>query len=108
VFEVADRALGPREIRVTAVHPGPIERAMDADDRSLFDRETIEAYRERNPLGSAATTEDVANAVLVRASEYASCVDGESLILGGGAYDTNDTATDSVWTPRTRRRLRGG
>jgi NAD(P)-dependent dehydrogenase (short-subunit alcohol dehydrogenase family) len=81
-------ALGPEGIRVNAIHPGPIDTPMARDDISLFEEETIEQYQEANPLGRAGTTEDVSDAVLLLASDYASYVNGESLVLDGGMYNT--------------------
>jgi NAD(P)-dependent dehydrogenase (short-subunit alcohol dehydrogenase family) len=86
-YALAD-ALGPRGIRVNAVHPGLVETSMTTDDLSIIGTDSAEQYRRMTPLGTIGQPEDVANAVLYLASPLASFVNGESLTVDGGVTNT--------------------
>jgi 3-oxoacyl-[acyl-carrier protein] reductase len=72
--------LAPLGITVNAVAPGfvPVERHGDVPDA------TRDAYRASVPAGRMGTPEDIASAVSFFASEAASFVTGQRLIVDGG------------------------
>ncbi|MFB6183163.1 MAG: SDR family NAD(P)-dependent oxidoreductase [Haloarculaceae archaeon] len=76
--------LGPQGIRVNAVHPGPIETAMTDEDAALVGTEAGEEMAETIPLRRFGQPEEVADAVVFLASDRASYVNGESLVVDGG------------------------
>jgi 3-oxoacyl-[acyl-carrier protein] reductase len=74
------RELGPRNIRVNSVAPGYFESDM-VKDMPETDRQRI---ARRTPLGRLARVEEVANAVFFLASEQASFITGQILVVDGG------------------------
>jgi len=76
--------LGPRGIRANALHPGPVETALQTED--LGERYDREAYSESIPAGRVGTPEDVANAALFLADPASEYINGESLIVDGGSF----------------------
>ena len=74
------RELGPMRIRVNCVSPGFFASQLTA--------EVGDAHRERilrhTPLGRLATVDDIADAVLFLASEKASFITGQTLVVDGG------------------------
>ncbi len=75
--------LGPRHIRVNSINPGMVdtEGLHSAGFDSGEFRERTEAA---TPLGRIAQPEDIATAAVFLASDDASWVTGQSLILAGG------------------------
>lgn len=74
--------LGPDGIRVNAVCPGLIRTRLNATQFS--DRDSLAAYLSQIPLGRGGKPEEVANAVLFLASDYASYITGATLFVDGG------------------------
>lgn len=74
------RELAPFGITVNTVAPGfvPVERHADVPD------EIRRAYRASVPIGRLGAREDIANAVSFFASEAASFVTGQRLVVDGG------------------------
>lgn len=74
------RELGPRNIRVNSVAPGYFEsdmvKHMPAEQKQRIAR--------RTPLGRLARVEDIANAVHFLASDEASFITGQTLVVDGG------------------------
>jgi NAD(P)-dependent dehydrogenase (short-subunit alcohol dehydrogenase family) len=81
-------SLGPRGIRVNDVSPGVIETSMTHEDLGMFDSGAAKEYADTNPVGRVGIPEDVANAVLYLVSPLASFVNGESLVVDGGATNS--------------------
>lgn len=73
-------------IRVNAVAPGLIDGGMSAP--IYADPATRAARRERVPLGRLGAVGDVAEAVLWLASDAASYVTGQELVVDGGVTDS--------------------
>ena len=74
--------LGPRGVRVNCLCPGFIETPLND---AISDRAFIETYvRERIPLGRAGDADEVAAAYAFLASDDASFIHGEALVIDGG------------------------
>ncbi|MFC5972109.1 SDR family oxidoreductase [Halomarina salina] len=86
-YALAD-GLGPSGVRANVIHPGVIETAMTREDSEVIDTAAGEAFRERVPLDAFGRPEDVADAALYLASDLASYVTGESLVVDGGVHST--------------------
>ena len=74
------RELGPNNIRVNAVAPGPTATEMV---RSM-PQKILDGFRERTPLGRLGQPRDIANAYLFLASDEASYISGAVLRVDGG------------------------
>jgi len=74
------RELGPRNIRVNSVAPGYFESDMVKN----MPEEQKQRIARRTPLGRLARIEDVANAVHFLASDQASFITGQTLVVDGG------------------------
>jgi NAD(P)-dependent dehydrogenase (short-subunit alcohol dehydrogenase family) len=77
---------GPQGIRVNCVCPGDVETPMltdDAEKRGMTWEEYHATAADR-PLGRIGTVEEVARAVLFLASDDASFITGEALVVDGG------------------------
>lgn len=81
----AAQALGPKGVRVNAVHPGMVATEMAHRDIGLQGDEQLAPGV---PLGRAATPEDVADAIVFLASDEARYVSGTSLLVDGGYFHT--------------------
>jgi NAD(P)-dependent dehydrogenase (short-subunit alcohol dehydrogenase family) len=81
----AAQALGPKGIRVNAVHPGMVDTEMARTDIGLADEAALAAGV---PLGRAATPEDVADAITFLCSDEARFISGTSLLVDGGYFHT--------------------
>ncbi|NLE95956.1 MAG: 3-oxoacyl-ACP reductase FabG [Dehalococcoidia bacterium] len=82
------RSLGPFGINVNTVAPGSIDTPILAVGRTP---EQVQAYKEnaigKSAIGRLGLTEDIANAVLFLASDYASFIDGQTIAVDGGRFD---------------------
>jgi len=72
--------LAPRGIRVNCVVPGLIATGM----ASRLDRRSVGALVEHIPLGRMGTGDEVANLVVFLASDAASYVIGQAIVVDGG------------------------
>jgi NAD(P)-dependent dehydrogenase (short-subunit alcohol dehydrogenase family) len=73
-------SLGPRGIRVVAIHPGLADTVMGRADVDS----DLAAARAGNPLGRIARPDDIADGALYLASDRAAFVNGTSLVIDGG------------------------
>ena len=80
--------LGEYGIRVNAIHPGVIETAMTTEDMPMIGTAEGEAILEALPLDRYGQPEDVGNAAVLLASNLASYVTAESLLVDGGMVNT--------------------
>jgi NAD(P)-dependent dehydrogenase (short-subunit alcohol dehydrogenase family) len=76
------------EIRVNAIHPGYIRTEMLSEDVPLAGTKAEETLRERIPMDRLGRPAEVANAAVFLASDLASYVTGESLVVDGGNLNT--------------------
>lgn len=84
-YSLADR-FGSEGIRVNAIMPGIVETSMTTTDVPIVDTERGEAYaRQSIPMERFGTPEEVADAALFLASDESSYVNGETIIVDGGA-----------------------
>jgi 3-oxoacyl-[acyl-carrier protein] reductase len=74
------RELGPRKIRVNSVAPGYFESDMVKG----FTQERKQRVERRTPLGRLANVRDVADAIYFLASDQASFITGQTLVVDGG------------------------
>jgi NAD(P)-dependent dehydrogenase (short-subunit alcohol dehydrogenase family) len=77
---------GPQGIRVNCVCPGDVETPMlyeDAKDRNMTWDDYAKGGAER-PLGRIGTVDNIADAVLFLASDEASFITGDALVVDGG------------------------
>jgi NAD(P)-dependent dehydrogenase (short-subunit alcohol dehydrogenase family) len=74
--------LAPRRIRVNAVSPGLIN--TPAYSKMDVSQEMIESWAEGVPLGRVGDPADIAEAVAFLASDAASYITGDNLIVSGG------------------------
>jgi NAD(P)-dependent dehydrogenase (short-subunit alcohol dehydrogenase family) len=77
---------GPDGIRVNCVCPGDTDTPMLPDDAGKrgLSWEAYVAGASNRPLGRIGTAEEIARAVLFLASDDASFITGESLVVDGG------------------------
>ena len=83
-YSLAHR-FGPDGIRVNAIHPGGVETLIagePADPDAAADQ--AEQFLRMVPLGRYGQPEDIAGAAVFLASDLASYVTGESLVVDGG------------------------
>jgi NAD(P)-dependent dehydrogenase (short-subunit alcohol dehydrogenase family) len=77
---------GPDGIRVNCVCPGDVETPMlytDAKDRGMTWEDYAKGGADR-PLGCIGTVDNIADAVLFLASDEASFITGDALVVDGG------------------------
>ncbi|MBO8126714.1 MAG: 3-oxoacyl-[acyl-carrier-protein] reductase [Firmicutes bacterium] len=74
------REAAPRQVRVNAVAPGFIESDMTAK----LSEKVVEEYKSNIPLNRLGKPEDVAAAVTFLASDEASYITGQTLVVDGG------------------------
>lgn len=72
--------LAPRGIRVNAVAPGMLTEGM----AQRLDKRVMEARLKQVPLGRFGQPEEVAKAVMFLASDDASYITGQTLVVDGG------------------------
>lgn len=85
-YALADE-LGPEGIRVNAVHPGTTETTMTTNDVVHIDEDDPDGA-EDIPLRRYGDPEDIADTVRFLASEDASYITGESIVVDGGVNST--------------------
>jgi len=88
------KRLGPENIRVNAICPGPIDTPMlrefvarpDQQSTTGMDKEMLVAkHGGQNPLGRVGRPEEIANAALFLVSDEASFITATTLAVDGGA-----------------------
>ncbi len=73
--------LGPKQVRVNAVVPGPVPTP---GARAVVDEAGYELRRRKTPLGRLGTETDIANAIAFLLSDEASFITGAILNVDGG------------------------
>ena len=87
-YSLADR-LGGEGIRVNAVMPGIVETAMTTEDVPIVGTDAGVQYAKGSiPMERFGTPDEVAKAVVFLASDLASYVNGEALVVDGGVTNT--------------------
>ncbi|KAE9556776.1 hypothetical protein FO519_000182 [Halicephalobus sp. NKZ332] len=75
--------LAHKKIRVNCIAPGVIRTKMSA---ALIDDDGKSADKEENPIGRVGESHECAAAVAFLASEDASYITGETILINGGAH----------------------
>lgn len=75
--------LGPRKIRVNAVNPGIVE-TEGTHSAGIIESDFQKNFEQQTPLGRIGQTRDIAPAVAFLASDDASWITGETLVIAGG------------------------
>ena len=76
--------LGPQQIRVNAISPGPMKTLAGAAIGGA--RKTFKTTEANAPLRSNATLEAVGGTAVYLASDYGACTTGEIVIVDGGYH----------------------
>lgn len=85
ITKTLSKELGPKRIRVNSVNPGlVVTEGVHAS--GFFEDEFRQKIEAITPLGRIGQPEDIAPAVAFLASEEASWITGELLIIGGGLH----------------------
>lgn len=82
----AAHALGPKGVRVNALHPGVIATEMVTGDFGLPAEAMTQVYP--IPMGRGGTAEDVGDAAVLLCSEHARYMNGSSLVVDGGLINS--------------------
>ena len=77
-------ALGPKGIRVNAIHPGVIKTAMTTFDAPIVGGPMEQMMLGMIPMGRFGEPKEIGDAAVYLASDMASYVNGASLIVDGG------------------------
>lgn len=85
ITRVLSRELGPRQIRINSVNPGPTE-TEGTQALGVFESELGKHLVAGTPLGRAGLPADIAPAVVFLASDEGAWITGESIRVSGGAY----------------------
>ena len=78
------KTLIKHKIRVNAVAPGTIETLLIKREYAKLDPESLKTRLSTIPMGRMGTPEEVANVVAFLASELASYINGETIMVTGG------------------------
>ena len=76
--------LGPHGITANAVAPGVIPSPQSLDPVNSLGPDGVEAFATRVPVGRNGTPQDIANAFRYLASEEASFITGQVIVVDGG------------------------
>ncbi|GJQ81178.1 hypothetical protein Trydic_g23349 [Trypoxylus dichotomus] len=78
--------LAPKKVRVNGINPGAVETNLQKnaglDDNSV--KQLFETAKRTHPIGRVGNVDDISSAILFLASEQASFITGESLVVDGG------------------------
>jgi 3-oxoacyl-[acyl-carrier protein] reductase len=85
VTRVLSRELGPRQIRVNSISPGPTETEGTLA-LNVFESDMGKQLVAATPLGRAGLPADIAPAAVFLASDDGAWITGESIRVSGGAY----------------------
>jgi 3-oxoacyl-[acyl-carrier protein] reductase len=85
VTRVLSRELGPRQIRINSISPGPTE-TEGTQAINVFESEMGKRLIAGTPLGRAGLPADIAPAAVFLASDAAAWITGENIRVSGGAY----------------------
>jgi NAD(P)-dependent dehydrogenase (short-subunit alcohol dehydrogenase family) len=81
-------AHGPAGVRCNAVCPGFVMTEMTRDLWEKWSQQERDAFLLAYPLRRMGTAEDMANAIIFLASDAASWITGQTLIVDGGQLAT--------------------
>jgi 3-oxoacyl-[acyl-carrier protein] reductase len=76
--------LGPHGVTANAIAPGVIVTPQSLDPVNSLGPEGVEAFAAQVPVGRNGQPEDIANAFLFLASEEASFLTGQTILIDGG------------------------
>lgn len=76
--------LGPKGVRVNAIHPGMVETTMTMQDQALAEGKVADGLRQRLPLRRLGNPTQIADAAAFLASDASSYMTGTSTVVDGG------------------------
>ena len=80
---VLARELGPREIRVNSINPGPVQ-TEGTDTAGLTDSDFVNSLVAQTPLGRIGQVGDIASIAVFLASDESAWLTGELILASGG------------------------
>lgn len=81
ITKILAKELGPRQIQVNAISPGPVDTELFRQGKS---DELINSLADMAALGRIGTPQDIANAAALLASDDAGWITGQNICVNGG------------------------
>lgn len=80
--------VGPYNVRVNCIHPGPTKTQLTMEDSEKLGTEKAEEHIELIPLRRYAKPEDIANVAVFLGSDLSNYITAQSIVIDGGFSNT--------------------